>query len=63
MKKLRMGKYKFVKKTWLRNRLQKSKLMFKERRLDMYNFALAQIFGVIGIIFSVLSMQMKTKKI
>ena len=28
----------------------------------MYNFVLAQIFGVIGIIFSVLSMQMKTKK-
>lgn len=28
----------------------------------MYNFVLAQIFGVIGIIFSVLSMQMKTKR-
>ena len=28
----------------------------------MYNFAVAQIFGIIGIIFSVLSMQMKTKK-
>ena len=28
----------------------------------MYNFAVAQTFGVIGIIFSVLSMQMKTKK-
>lgn len=28
----------------------------------MYNFVVAQIFGVIGIIFSVLSMQMKTKK-
>ena len=26
------------------------------------NFIIAQIFGVIGIIFSVLSMQMKTKK-
>lgn len=26
-------------------------------------FVIAQIFGVIGIIFSVLSMQMKTKKI
>jgi len=28
----------------------------------MYNFVTAQIFGIIGIIFSVLSMQMKTKK-
>ena len=28
----------------------------------MYNFVVAQIFGIIGIIFSVLSMQMKTKK-
>ena len=28
----------------------------------MYNFIVAQIFGVLGIIFSVLSMQMKTKK-
>jgi len=28
----------------------------------MYNFVVAQIFGVLGIIFSVLSMQMKTKK-
>ena len=28
----------------------------------MNNFVIAQIFGVIGIIFSVLSMQMKTKK-
>ena len=28
----------------------------------MYNFAIAQIFGIMGIIFSVLSMQMKTKK-
>ena len=28
----------------------------------MYNFVIAQIFGIIGIIFSVLSMQMKTKK-
>ena len=28
----------------------------------MYNFVVAQVFGVIGIIFSVLSMQMKTKK-
>ena len=28
----------------------------------MYNFTVAQIFGVLGIIFSVLSMQMKTKK-
>jgi len=28
----------------------------------MYNFVVAQIFGVIGIILSVLSMQMKTKK-
>ncbi len=28
----------------------------------MDNFVIAQIFGVIGIIFSVLSMQMKTKK-
>lgn len=30
--------------------------------LVMYNFAVAQIFGVIGIVFSVLSMQMKTKR-
>ncbi|MBQ6498172.1 MAG: YgjV family protein [Bacilli bacterium] len=28
----------------------------------MYNFVVAQIFGIIGIILSVLSMQMKTKK-
>ena len=28
----------------------------------MYNFLVAQIFGVLGIIFSVLSMQMKAKK-
>ena len=28
----------------------------------MYNFVVAQIFGVLGIIFSVLSMQMKTKR-
>lgn len=28
----------------------------------MNNFIIAQIFGIIGIIFSVLSMQMKTKK-
>ena len=28
----------------------------------MYNFVVAQIFGVLGIIFSVVSMQMKTKK-
>lgn len=28
----------------------------------MYNFYVAQVFGVIGIIFSVLSMQMKSKK-
>ena len=28
----------------------------------MNNFVIAQIFGVIGIVFSVLSMQMKTKK-
>ena len=28
----------------------------------MNNFVIAQIFGVIGILFSVLSMQMKTKK-
>lgn len=28
----------------------------------MYNFVIAQIFGVLGIIFSVISMQMKTKK-
>ena len=28
----------------------------------MYNFTVAQIFGVIGILFSVLSMQMKTKR-
>jgi hypothetical protein len=28
----------------------------------MYNFVVAQIFGILGIIFSVLSMQMKTKK-
>jgi hypothetical protein len=28
----------------------------------MYNFVVAQIFGIIGILFSVLSMQMKTKK-
>ena len=28
----------------------------------MYNFTIAQIFGITGIIFSVLSMQMKTKE-
>lgn len=28
----------------------------------MYNFYIAQVFGIIGIVFSVLSMQMKTKK-
>ena len=28
----------------------------------MYNFTIAQVFGILGIIFSVLSMQMKTKK-
>ena len=28
----------------------------------MYNFAVAQVFGIIGIIFSVLSMQMRTKR-
>ena len=28
----------------------------------MNNFVVAQIFGVIGIVFSVLSMQMNTKK-
>ena len=28
----------------------------------MYNFYIAQIFGIIGIVFSVLSMQMKKKK-
>ena len=28
----------------------------------MYNFYIAQVFGIIGIICSVLSMQMKTKK-
>lgn len=28
----------------------------------MYNFIIAQIFGIAGIIFNVLSMQMKTKK-
>ena len=28
----------------------------------MYNFAVAQVFGIIGIIFSALSMQMKTKR-
>ncbi len=28
----------------------------------MYNFFLSQVFGITGIIFSVLSMQMKTKK-
>lgn len=28
----------------------------------MYNFVVAQIFGVLGIIFSVISMQMKDKK-
>ena len=28
----------------------------------MYNFVIAQIFGIVGIIFSILSMQMKTKR-
>lgn len=28
----------------------------------MNNFVIAQVFGIIGIFFSVLSMQMKTKK-
>ena len=28
----------------------------------MYNFTIAQMFGVLGIVFSVLSMQMKTKR-